>query len=885
MAIEQQIEQCPDEQELQLILSGDCSRDHQELVEQHLSVCSVCVEKLELLSVRDADYISAHLGPKSEPIGGVAVDTDRHSPDTLNINRSAEPSVSFEHEAFSAPDIPGYQVVELIARGGMGLVYRANAIELQRQVAIKMILGGLMAGPERIHRFEKEAKALAKLDHPNIVRIYEVGSHQGQPYFAMEYVNGESLQQVFDGTPWSPRRAAKFVKSLSEAIEVAHRHDVIHRDLKPANILIDCNQQEPDFPRIIDFGLAKDFDQEEFTKSGEIFGSPSYMSPEQASGDLEQIGVSTDVYSLGCILYELLTGRPPFVGTTVPETLHQIVSDEPVRLRLMNSSIPKDLETICLKCVEKPTEKRYSNASALTIDLDNFLTNRPINARPASGAERVWKFGRRHPAWTTAAAVLLIALSGLLLMWAKFTTDLATQTQLAMSQKKIAVEKEALAVKNEGLAIEQAELAKRNEEMAIRNFKRAEEQLEIQQNTYLFTTFLVSNLNKLSRSDDLVKLVLDSEKEFDHHLRDEPLKKAAYLSAVALTLHHIAEPKLALEKIDESIRLFQDLNPFSIQCSHAHVIKILILYQLDWVSKIREVRTFLDNDQMEIHEFDRHLLDFIDASLLIKERKFTAAEELLNRFLQVDDLNSVDSIEYRGKAYGLMGIIKIKLKQFSEAANYFQRHLEVVKETNGEDSEVFLRAQSRMAFTLMKSGTTQKAIELFDLVLEKCIKRFGEDHFTTLEVMINSALANSQGENYEYANELNQKAAKLALKRYGQKHVFSITALRQIATNAIERESQADALDFMLEHVDQKKLKRQRDYFSVALMVLTARLFLDTQDFDQAKTYAQLASERVRSKGFKVVDQGIYTALEKLERELAEVEKSTTGGNSRRECD
>ena len=867
MINENQTGKCPDEQDLLLVLSGECSDALQTDVEAHFAECSECVKRLEQLSLRGAEFIAQHIG-ESQAVAPRLLDTENNLADTVAMEM---PPLSKESVTAAVPDIPGYEILEPVARGGMGVIYRARAIELQRQVAIKMIIGGLWAGPERIHRFAQESRALAKLDHPHIVRIHQVDATQGQPYFVMEFVEGPNLQSQLDGTPWQPERAAQFVARLADAVSLAHDQAIIHRDLKPANILIDRQKSQPDFPRIIDFGLAKDFDSVDFTKSGDIFGSPAYMSPEQASGDSMQVGTGTDIFSLGCILYELLTGRPPFNGSTVPETLQRIVNDDPVHPRLLNSNIPKDLETICLKCIEKKVGKRYLTASALAADCSNFLANRPILARPISWFERSWKLASRHPAWATAAVVFLVAISSLLGMWVKFTSDLAIQTQLALSQKEVALEKEELANKNARLARNNEELAKRNEEDAIRNFRRAEEQIQIQEYTYLFTTTLISNLKKLNQNQELVKIVLDSEKEFDNELQGEPLMKAAYLSAVATTLSDIAAPELALEKIEQALRLFRKLDPDSIQYSRALMVKMMILYNLDSIGNVREVRDLLKSEDLEIHDKDRRLLDLIDSQLLVMDQKNREAEKSLQRFLDLADSDFADARKYRGRAYGLMGIVKVRLNQIDEATRYFKLHLDMAGESDGSNSDVFIRAQNRLAFALMKSGKLEDAAFLFQQALDRCLERFGEQNFTTLEVMINSARVNFLAEKYDVAIRLNKQAAKAAMKKYGQRHQFTLTAMCQLAVSSLENESQADALSFLLEIVNQQELKKRSDYFSVSLMTLMARLFLDTGDFANSSEFTQLAGKRVRSRFFRTRDKNILKSIEKLERKLAQL--------------
>jgi len=288
-----------------------------------------------------------------------------------------------------------YDVLEQIGQGGMGVVYLARQRGLSRVVALKLLLAGSRATEAEIKRFHTEAKAAATLKHPNVVSIHEVGAHHGQHYFSMDYIEGWSLAEVTSRTPLPAERAARYVKIIAEAIHYAHQHGILHRDLKPHNVLIDAQDE----PRITDFGLARQIDVEsDLTLSGAVLGTPSYMPPEQAAGKRREIGRASDVYSLGAILYDLLTGRPPFRADTPLETLRQVIDTEPAPPRLVNRKVPRDLETICLKCLAKTSEQRYSSAQELADDLGRFLRQEPIHARPVSSLNRIWRWSRRQPA-------------------------------------------------------------------------------------------------------------------------------------------------------------------------------------------------------------------------------------------------------------------------------------------------------------------------------------------------------------------------------------------------------------------------------------------------------------------------------------------------------
>ncbi len=290
------------------------------------------------------------------------------------------PTLGASETAASLPPLPqvaGYDILEVLGRGGMGVVYKARQQGLNRVVALKMILAGASASPQDLSRFRAEAEAVAQLAHPNIVQIYEIGEQGGCPFLALEYVGGGSLAQHLDGTPVAPQQTAETLLALARAVHHAHGRGIVHRDLKPANVLLHADGT----PKIADFGLAKRADSNQaHTLTGTILGSPSYMAPEQAAGASDRIGPATDVYALGVILYEMLTGRPPFKGATLLETIEQVREHDPVPPRFLLPKTPRDLETICLKCLEKSPQRRYASAAELAGDLKAFLDGEPIRA-------------------------------------------------------------------------------------------------------------------------------------------------------------------------------------------------------------------------------------------------------------------------------------------------------------------------------------------------------------------------------------------------------------------------------------------------------------------------------------------------------------------------
>ena len=372
-----------------------------------------------------------------------------HSEPEATISVAGKPGSGSGPTSSESATLPGYEILGVLGHGGMGVVYRARQTNLKRVVALKMILAGRHAGAEHLARFHSEAEAVARLQHPHIVQIYEVGEHQGLPWFSLEYVEGGNLAQHLAGNPQPPPLAAQVVETLARAVHYAHLQGIVHRDLKPANILLQVPVRGdietggslpvsagPAFsPKITDFGLAKHLEDDSLqTQTGAIMGTPSYMAPEQAAGKSRTVGPATDVYALGAILYEMLTGRPPFKAATVLDTAQLVLNQEPVPPRKFQPKVPLDLETICLKCLRKEPLHRYASAEALAEDLRRFQANEAILARPAGFLERLFKWAKRRKALTGLLLVSVLATLALLAGWIVFTLQIQEQRDRAQRE-------------------------------------------------------------------------------------------------------------------------------------------------------------------------------------------------------------------------------------------------------------------------------------------------------------------------------------------------------------------------------------------------------------------------------------------------------------------
>lgn len=815
---------CPTDDELASLLDSRQPEGIEQWLEDHLADCSNCVDRLDSLSTRDSKglfhhWLQGHRQPTS-PFPFQARDTDAQAGATIA-------TISSYDEFESLPVVPGYQIEKEMARGGMGVVFRAIDKRLDRSVALKMVMGGLLAGPERISRFTEEAKTIAKLDHPNIVKVFEVGEFRGQPFFTMELIEGANLESKMHGVPWSVDRTVRLLRSLASALKATHEQGIVHRDLKPGNILVQTSEELTDHPRIIDFGLAKNFASIDLTLTGEVMGTPSYMSPEQASGKNDQIGAESDVYSLGCILYELLTGRPPFRAATLTDTIQQVLYSVPVNPRALNASIPIDLETICLKCLRKDPARRYAHGGQLADDLARFSTGRPINARRTSVWERGVKWCRRHPTTTIVSLVLSISIVVVLVIWIRFTNDLATQSRIATAESKRAKENELIAIENE-------KRATRNEKIALAQLKRAERASAIQTETQQFILDLVQDVSAHGKDKELVQVLLDSEEKLNDRLDKRPLVKAVYLITLANTLQNFGEYDKSLEISHRAEKLVREYDsPDSNYLARAQLVQLSIYLLRQEFPKAEEIVKRLSKEGVHFHEVDKALFELQKANFEFLTGNVKDSERRLRKLLE--QLDGQDSSSIRLQVNRLLSIVLLELGEVNRAEPYLMRSVEMARETYPAGHPTLVATENAYGIFLSKSGRAHEAEQLFAAALERTRKTWGEEHPKTIETTNNLAIALGRQGKFAEAETRFHESIDLAIRHLGRRHTLTINTMRSLAAFHVEQKSYKQGFLYLSQVCHLKSIEEVAHVDAGKLALYYSWICLFAEEWQQAE--------------------------------------------------
>jgi tetratricopeptide (TPR) repeat protein/tRNA A-37 threonylcarbamoyl transferase component Bud32 len=640
---------------------------------------------------RDCPELAAELAGQIEVLKRMEALMSPDPDQTVTRCRPEESTLPGQGENGSPPtgSIAGYELLRELGRGGMGVVYMARQLKPQRLVALKMILAGGHAGQRERARFLAEAEAVAGLQHPNLVSLLEYGEHEGLPYFTLEFVPGGSLASRLKGVPQPSREAAHLVEQLARAIHYAHTRGIVHRDLKPANVLIAADET----PKIADFGLARRVEAGPgLTGSGDVLGTPSYMAPEQASGETKSAGPAADVYALGAILYECLTGRPPFRAANAMETVLQVLNQEPVSVRELQPQVPPDLSTICHKCLQKDPHRRYPDALALAEDCAAFLEGSPIRARPVSSLERAWRWCRRHPAVSLISAAALLFLVGGLAGMTLLYLQAEEQRLQAVAASDYAEEQRLQAVAASGYADQQRRQAEAAREHAEGESNRANRE---------------SNLARASAAEaDRQKTLADIQR---NAARDQA-SRAKQVSTVLTGMFDASDPL--------------GFNGFTFGLNNR-------------AGQTLKARDLLEQALKLTHQ-NAGLTDPVKAEVYLAIGNVyrsiglhREAQPLLEKVLQIRKSGGASPAEVAASIHAL-GWLEHERGNYYKAEALYREALAHHEQSAEKDERAILNTQFNLTWLLAEMYELERAEELGKEVLRKRIELFGPDHRETV---------------------------------------------------------------------------------------------------------------------------------------------------------
>jgi hypothetical protein len=665
------------------------------------------------------------------------------------------------------PDIHGYELLGVLGRGAMGIVYRARQTELKRPVALKMLIAGALASPEVAARYRVEVEAMARVRHPNIVQIHGVGQHAGAPFLVLELVEGRSLAQVLSGTPQPAEWSARTTEALARAIHAAHELGVVHRDLSPANVLL----ADDGTPKVTDFGLAKLIigGGSLRTQTGDLLGTPSYMAPEQAEGSHRPIGAAADIYGLGAILYEMLTGRPPFKAEQPLETLRQVVHDEPVSPSRLRPRLPRDLETICLKCLQKEPPRRYASAEALADDLRRYLEGRPILARRSTSTERAWRWCQRNP---TVAA--LTAVAAALTVLVAVVSSLAAWTYYRQNLQLTAAGAATLKAKDEAeRALADTTKAKRATEQALDESEESRRRAEAAEKTARSEADKARSINKFLTADLLTQAEPAHSDAEDHVTLLEVLDRAADKVGDRFT----GQPELGDALRQTIARTYHGLG--------------------SWEKAEQQWRAVLEAARRrrgpQSHEALRalgelaHMLRHsgrIDAEVLEMAK---SAHEGLARLLGPDHLDTLDSGSNLADVY-------LDAGRTAEAITLHQATLKLCESKLGPDNRDALSSRNNLARAYLAAGHNAEAITVYQATLKLRESKLGPDHPDTLTSRTSLATAYLAAGRTAEAVRLLQATLKVEESKLGPDHPDTLSSRTSLASAYLAAGRTAEAI-------------------------------------------------------------------------------------------
>jgi eukaryotic-like serine/threonine-protein kinase len=678
-----------------------------------------------------------------------------------------------------------YEIRRVVGRGAMGVVYEARQVSLNRPVALKMIKAGVLADEAELRRFQNEAEAVALLDHAGIVPVYEVGEHEGQRYFSMKLIEGGNLGEQIEKLKADPKGSATLLAETAEAVHHAHMRGILHRDLKPANILVDPEGH----PHVTDFGLAKRVEGgAEMTQSGAILGTPAYMSPEQATGRRASITTATDVYGLGAILYALLTGKAPFGGDSVIETLDAVRNRPPDSPKKFNTHVPRDLETICLKCLAKDPYRRYASAHALADDLNNWLNSRPISARRVGAMERAWLWCKRKPAVAALAASVVLA------------SVVGTASVIAVQTRA----NRLLARKNLDLQASNTELINQR----IRALEAEEETKKRADELQKVSDFQSHMLAQIDPAQAGLRLRTDVKGRFAEALvkagmpaGDRTPQVEAFANQwsrvnatdVALVLIDGTILKPAVEAIDKQFK-DQPVVDAALRQTLAERYKDLGLYDAAKPLQERALETrrrVLGGEHLDTLNSISQMGNLLKEQGKLSEAMpyYREALETSRRVLGEDHLNTLDTISN-------MGVLLSEQGKSNEALPFYRESLEKYRRLLGEEAPGTMIAIQEMGNVLRDQGKPKEAMPYFREALEKRRRVLGEDHLDTVS-SLNSmgALLYDIGQ-YQEATDCFREVVEKRRRLLGEVHPMTLNAINELGAtlSQVGKDVEAEAL-------------------------------------------------------------------------------------------
>jgi tetratricopeptide (TPR) repeat protein len=687
----------------------------------------------------------------------------------------------------------GYEVLGEIGRGGMALVYRARQLALNRVVALKVLRGGDWLRAEDTIRIRREAEAVARLQHPHIVQVHEVGEWGGEPFLALEYVSGGTLADALaarqrQGTVGVPATtAAELVQTLAAAMQHAHANGIVHRDLKPANVLLAADPAGPFArPKVTDFGLAISTElSAAVTQTAALAGTPCYMAPEQADTKRAGIGPRTDVYALGGVLYELLTGRPPFQGATVLETLDLVRHAEPVSPRLLRPNLPRDLETVCLKCLEKAPARRYESAAALADDLARFRDGRPITARPVGRVEKAWKWCRRKPVLAGLAAALVLAVT---LGVAGITREyLRAEDEKEKAVASAEKEREAklVAQENEQRAVAAAAKEREANELTAARLR----QIALISDS-VFDVYTGFDIRQVKAGDTPVEAVLAQKsielgKKLDAEAIQDRLVLANLRNRLGVTLLNLGEPGAAVEFLAAALEARRaELTP-----DHRDTVEALnnlaIAYQA--AGKVREAIPLFDEvvPRMKAASGPTHEDTLMavnnQAMAYAGANRLDQALALLTEALAVAKAaHGPDSVSGLTLLNNIAAVHKMAGRP-DKAVPLHEEVLAVLRAKHKPDHPDVLRAMGNLAEAYRGTRNLDKALPLYTEALDKARAVLGPKHPDTLTGMNNLALGYAARGQWDKAVPLYEEALAGRRTKLGNDHPDTLTSMNNLA--------------------------------------------------------------------------------------------------------